>query len=244
MGDDDLLPAFRTVIEVAGAGIGGKLTLVGGLIVAVHARRAGVAMNRSTDDMDALVDPQLHGLMSAGNHFKLDSRAFSRLSAVFFVDEPRDGETYIRVLGLDEDKKRSIRWIRRDFITGPDALDKYKIALPKASGSGTFGETLAPPVVLSPSIAVTGTFITIGAFDTEKEAEACLSYLKSKLRGQCSACSRSPKTIWLASGSMSRTRISPRRRISTGRRASLRSIASSTRSTISRLRTSTSSSRM
>lgn len=41
MGDDDLLPAFRTVIEVASAGIGGKLTLVGGLMVAVHARRAG-----------------------------------------------------------------------------------------------------------------------------------------------------------------------------------------------------------
>jgi len=58
MGDDDLLPAFRTVIEVASAGIGGKLTLVGGLMVAVHARRAGVAMNRSTDDMDALVDYQ------------------------------------------------------------------------------------------------------------------------------------------------------------------------------------------
>lgn len=56
MGDDDLLPAWQTVIEVAGTGISGNLTLVGGLMVAAHGGRAGVVMRRSTDDMDALVD--------------------------------------------------------------------------------------------------------------------------------------------------------------------------------------------
>lgn len=56
MGDDDLLPAWRTVIDVAGTGISENLTLVGGLMVAIHGSRAGVAMRRSTDDMDALVD--------------------------------------------------------------------------------------------------------------------------------------------------------------------------------------------
>ena len=56
MGADDLLPAWRTVIDVAGTGISENLTLVGGLMVAIHGRRAGVAMRRSTDDMDALVD--------------------------------------------------------------------------------------------------------------------------------------------------------------------------------------------
>lgn len=56
MGADDLLPAWRTVIDVAGTGISENLTLVGGLMVAIHGSRAGVAMRRSTDDMDALVD--------------------------------------------------------------------------------------------------------------------------------------------------------------------------------------------
>lgn len=56
MDDDDMLPAFRTVIDVGGAGAAEGLTLVGGLMVAVHGRRAGVVMRRSTDDMDALVD--------------------------------------------------------------------------------------------------------------------------------------------------------------------------------------------
>lgn len=55
MRDDDLLPAWQTVIDVASTGIAGDLTLVGGLMVATHGRRAGVMMRRSTDDMDALV---------------------------------------------------------------------------------------------------------------------------------------------------------------------------------------------
>jgi hypothetical protein len=60
MGDDDLLPAWQTVVEVASTGIAGNLTLVGGLMVAVHARRADVVMRRPTDDMDALVDYWTH----------------------------------------------------------------------------------------------------------------------------------------------------------------------------------------
>lgn len=60
MGDDDLLDAWRTVIDVAGTGIAADLTLVGGLMVAVHARRAGVEMRRTTSDMDALVDYWTH----------------------------------------------------------------------------------------------------------------------------------------------------------------------------------------
>lgn len=56
MEDDDALPAWRTVIEMAGTGIAERLTLVGGLMVAVHARRSGVTMSRPTDDVDALVD--------------------------------------------------------------------------------------------------------------------------------------------------------------------------------------------
>jgi hypothetical protein len=125
-------------------------------------------------------NPHMHALMSGGNQFKLDSRAFDRLSSVYFTERPTDGRAYVRVLGLDPRKKRSFRWIRSDYITGPDALQKFKVALPKANGSGTFGETLAPPVVLEPKVAVTGTFITLGAFDTDLQARNCLKYIKSK----------------------------------------------------------------
>lgn len=56
MGDDDLLPVWQTVIELSASRITARLTLVGGLMVAVHAARAGVIMRRPTDDVDALVD--------------------------------------------------------------------------------------------------------------------------------------------------------------------------------------------
>lgn len=56
MTDDDLIPAWQTVIELAATGISADWTLVGGLMVAAHARRAGVVMRRPTDDVDVLVD--------------------------------------------------------------------------------------------------------------------------------------------------------------------------------------------
>lgn len=56
MADDDLIPAWRTVIELAESGASEEWTLVGGLMVAAHARRAGVIMRRPTDDVDVLVD--------------------------------------------------------------------------------------------------------------------------------------------------------------------------------------------
>ena len=36
------------------------------------------------------------------------------------------------------------------------------------------------PGCLAPNVGVTGTFLTIGAFETETEAEALLKYVKSK----------------------------------------------------------------
>jgi hypothetical protein len=124
--------------------------------------------------------PELSDLMSAGNHFKLDSRAFTRLASIYFADKPDDGHEYVRVLGLDDKKKRSFRWIRSAYLTGPVALRKYKVALPKANGSGSFGEALASTEVLEPEVGVTGTFITIGAFDSVDQANACAKYLYTK----------------------------------------------------------------
>lgn len=56
MGEDDLLPAWRTVIEVSATDLAADWTLIGGLMVAAHAHRAGVIMRRPTDDVDVIVD--------------------------------------------------------------------------------------------------------------------------------------------------------------------------------------------
>ncbi|WP_022882720.1 hypothetical protein [Gryllotalpicola ginsengisoli] len=56
MRDDDQLPAWQTIIELAEAGVAANLVLVGGLMVHVHAARGGIIAPRSTSDADFLVD--------------------------------------------------------------------------------------------------------------------------------------------------------------------------------------------
>jgi len=124
--------------------------------------------------------PELSATMSAGNQFKINSKVMARLGAVYSTELPAHGGPYVRVLGLDERKKRTFRWILGKYIAGPEALDKFKVALPKANGSGAFGEVLASPVVLEPATAVADTFITMGAFENSQHADACLKYIKSK----------------------------------------------------------------
>lgn len=50
----------------------------------------------------------------------------------------------------------------------------------KANNSGAFGETLSSPFVAGPGVTHTDTFLTVGPFDSDQEAEACLAYLKTK----------------------------------------------------------------
>ena len=127
--------------------------------------------------------PEARSLMSKGNPNKLDANAFKRLPFLFHNEAPADGHDYVQVLGLFE-KRRTIRWLRRDYVTGPPSLTSYKVALPEANGSGSttdfFGVELNGPTVLGPDTAVTSTFLTIGAFGTRDQAEALLKYLKSK----------------------------------------------------------------
>lgn len=163
-------PELNLIVQKVGGAAGASLTML------------GISNDRVYRYTQGLHDdhPEASSLMSTGNQFKIDSKAFSRLASIYLTDQPDDATAFVRVLGMDEKKKRTYRWIRSDYITGPDALLKFKVALPKANGSGNFGETLAPPVLLEPSMAVSDTFITIGAFDTAAQAGACLKYIKSK----------------------------------------------------------------
>lgn len=128
-------------------------------------------------------NPEARALMSEGNPYKLDAGAFDRLPLVFHEEVPSDGHDYVEVYGL-AGRKRATRWLRRDYITGPHSFGAYKVAVPAANGSGSttdfFGVALNNPTVLGPNVGVTGTFLTIGSFETEADAAALLKYVKSK----------------------------------------------------------------
>lgn len=153
---------------------------------------------RYTDEMHN-DHPQAASTMSRGEQFKVNTRTFGQLPFLYHSDRPQDGHEYVRVFGL-AGRDRAFRWIRSDYVAGPKSFGAYKIALPKASGSGTLGEVLSGPVVIGPQVAVTQTFITIGCFNDEAAANACLKYVKSKfaraLLGVLKITQDNPAKVW------------------------------------------------
>ena len=109
----------------------------------------------------------------------LRSNIFERLPEIFLDEKPNDGHEYIQIYGL-ANRSRVFKWVRRIYITSPDSLTKWKIFVPKSNSAGALGEVLSTPLVGLPLVGSTQTFLSVGAFDTRAEAEACIAYIKSK----------------------------------------------------------------
>ncbi len=147
--------------------------------------------------------PEASSIMSSDAQVRVSTNAFDQLAFLFREERPGNGGDYVRVLGVLKNR-RVFRWIRSEYITSPESIDKYKIAVPAANGSGSttefFGVALNNPSVLGPGTGVTQTFITIGSFDTEVEGEACLKYMKSKfaraMLGILKVTQHNPRATW------------------------------------------------
>lgn len=140
----------------------------------------GITSSRSYRYADKLYEdhPEALRLRPEGNTALINTNAFEQFSFLFYETRPADDHEYSQVLGVIKNK-RYRRWIRSEYITGPDGFDRYKVALPAANESNKLG-WMATPEVVEPGVAVTQTFLTIGAFDAEAEAQACFSYVKTK----------------------------------------------------------------
>lgn len=111
---------------------------------------------------------------------RLRTSAFTNLSPIFFESVPKDGYQYISLIGL-LNNKRVKRYVRTDYVKDiSGTLDKYTLLLPKANGSGAFGETLSSTEVAGPGVGYTQTFIGIGKFDQEEDAKNADKYIKTK----------------------------------------------------------------
>lgn len=124
-------------------------------------------------------NPAATALMSKSSQFKVNTNAFDQLPFLFLQEPPTDEGQYIKVLGLVKNR-REYRWVLDRYVAGPSSVSTFKVAVAKANGTGRFGETLSTPLVIGPSIGTTQSFITIGSFRSESEAECCLKYVKSK----------------------------------------------------------------
>jgi Eco57I restriction-modification methylase len=143
--------------------------------------------------------PALRSLRPKGNDYLISTNTFAQFGEVLFTQRPDDQDEYSRVLGLNG-RGREYRWIRSEYLAGPDSFAAYKVVLPAANGSGTLGEVLSNPVVVGPEVAVTQTFITIGCFDDGATADGCLKYVKSKfaraLLGVLKITQHNPAKVW------------------------------------------------
>lgn len=117
--------------------------------------------------------------LSKGHAYDLKSNAFDKLSDVFRDIKPKDGQDYIRILGR-QNNERKLKFIRKDYVNEVENLYKYKIFMPKANGTGAFGEILTLPEISEPGVGGTESFVSIGFFDSLEEARNLLQYIKTK----------------------------------------------------------------
>lgn len=114
-----------------------------------------------------------------GKSLDLRTNALDKLFGKLFFRDKQGDSNYVAVYGLFN-KKREYLWIKRSYIDVPDNFDGFKVLLSKASGAGTFGEKLASLAVASKQVAHTQSFVSMGNFNSEAEADALVKYLKTK----------------------------------------------------------------
>ena len=133
---------------------------------------------------------------SEGMDKRFRPNAFEKVNV--FTEKP-ETEDAIKVHGLIKNK-RVFRFINKKYVKESADLNKYKILIPKANGSGAIGEVLSTPMIGEPMIGYTDSFIGIGIFKNRQEAENCMKYIKTKfarsMLGTLKVTQHNPRETW------------------------------------------------
>ncbi|NRO54404.1 hypothetical protein IMAU30156_00860 [Lactobacillus helveticus] len=135
--------------------------------------------------------------MGSGTGKKITSKVMSKANKLFTKN--RQSSSDIKLIGLINNK-RDYRFIARDYLQDNKFIDKFKVMIPKANGSGAIGEVISTPLVGEPLVGGTDTFISLGPVSTLTEANAILKYVKCKfgraLLGVRKITQDNPKSTW------------------------------------------------
>lgn len=128
-----------------------------------------------------LSNESMCSIISSWNPFDLNSDLFANGNAhISRVSMERVQHDDYAVIGLLKNK-REIRYIgNKDLKKNIAGAKAYKVLLPRANGSGAFGEVYSSPMLGEPMLVCTETFLQIGQYDNEDEAKALLKYIKTK----------------------------------------------------------------
>lgn len=116
---------------------------------------------------------------AVGKEKRLRTNIFEKAPKLFLDTKPCEDD-YMGIWGLENGNNRTIKYILKKYIDNNVNKDKYKVIVPKANGTGAIGEILSTPVIGTPVIGHTETFISVGAFDSEYEATALYKYICTK----------------------------------------------------------------
>lgn len=144
--------------------------------------------------------PSVKERLSVGHEDDLVTHIIDTASEAFQEERPDESEGYVQIYGRAKGNRGSF-YIKAAYIIARVAnFEKWKVLLPKSNGSGALGETLSTPLIGQPLIGHTQTFISIGCFETEPEAEACLKYVQTKfaraLLGVLKITQHNPSSTW------------------------------------------------
>ena len=124
------------------------------------------------------VHPEYQSVIgSNGKDKRFRNNIFEKIPS--FSEKPQTPND-IAVIGVIKNK-RYWRYIATKFVDQEhENLSKWKVIVPRANGRGGLEDVFSSPIVIGPYQGYTQTFIGIGAFDTEEQAENLLKYIKSK----------------------------------------------------------------
>lgn len=160
---------------------------------------ASIIFTQNKFHLDALYNdyPDLREKIgSDGKDKRFRNNIFEKIS--LFRDLGFKGS--IKILGLQKNK-RTWKYINAKYVDMEhENIKHWKVLVPAANGSGALGEALSTPLIGQPLIGYTQSFISVGSFDSETEAEACLKYLKSKfarvLLGVLKVTQHNDRGVW------------------------------------------------
>ena len=123
----------------------------------------------------------LNTWVSSRNPFGFISDLFTKnKEGVSRISEEKQQDDDYLVHGLLKNK-RVIRYIPNSALKkNIHIAHSYKVFLPRANGSGVVGEVFSTPMIGTPMMICTETFLQIGVFDNCTEAENLLKYVKTK----------------------------------------------------------------
>lgn len=78
-------------------------------------------------------------------------------------------------------RKNGVGYVKFSSVNdNKELVDKYKVLIPKAWGTGDEKKDKLNPFIVGPHSVCTETYLVVGAFDTEHEAKCVLSYIRTK----------------------------------------------------------------